>query len=140
MRRYLIFLLLFFHNYIYIYSNGRIGQFLQGRPCLILYSTGAKTNLLRKNVLVFMKEAEQICLVASKGGSPTNPGWYHNLISNPKCEIQIGKNKFNAIAREVFDDEREEWWHKMDYMNKGGYSNYQVRTSRKIPVLVLSLS
>ena len=123
-----------------IYSNGRIGQFLQGRPCLILYSTGAKTNLLRKNVLVFMKEAEQICLVASKGGSPTNPGWYHNLISNPKCEIQIGKNKFNAIAREVFDDEREEWWHKMDYMNKGGYSNYQVRTSRKIPVLVLSLS
>ena len=87
-----------------------------------------------------MKEAEQICLVASKGGSPTNPGWYHNLISNPKCEIQIGKNKFNAIAREVFDDEREEWWHKMDYMNKGGYSNYQVRTSRKIPVLVLSLS
>ena len=140
MRRYLIFLFLFFHNYIYIYSNGRIGQFLQGRPCLILYSTGAKTNLLRKNVLVFMKEAEQICLVASKGGSPTNPGWYHNLISNPNCEIQIGKNKFNAIAREVFDDEREEWWRKMDYMNKGGYSNYQVRTSRKIPVLVLSLS
>ena len=87
-----------------------------------------------------MKEAEQICLVASKGGSPTNPGWYHNLISNPNCEIQIGKNKFNAIAREVFDDEREEWWRKMDYMNKGGYSNYQVRTSRKIPILVLSLS
>ena len=140
MRRYLIFLLLFFHNYIYIYSNGRIGKLLQGRPCLILYSTGAKTNLLRKNVLVFLKEADQICLVASKGGSPTNPGWYHNLISNPKCEIQIGRNKYNAIAREIFDDERDEWWHKMDYMNKGGYSNYQLRTSRKIPVLVLTLS
>ena len=140
MRRYLIFLFLFFHNYIYIYSNGRIGKLLQGRPCLILYSTGAKTNLLRKNVLVFLKEADQICLVASKGGSPTNPGWYHNLISNPKSEIQIGRNKYNTIAREVFDDERDEWWHKMDYMNKGGYSNYQLRTSRKIPVLVLTLS
>ncbi len=140
MRRYLIFLFLFFHNYIYIYSNGRIGKLLQGRPCLILYSTGAKTNLLRKNVLVFLKEADQICLVASKGGSPTNPGWYHNLISNPKCEIQIGINKYNAIAREIFDDERDEWWHKMDYMNKGGYSNYQLRTSRKIPVLVLTVS
>ena len=140
MRRYLICLFLFFHNYIYIYSNGRIGKLLQGRPCLILYSTGAKTNLLRKNVLVFLKEADQICLVASKGGSPTNPGWYHNLISNPKCEIQIGRNKYNAIAREIFDDERDEWWHKMDYMNKGGYSNYQLRTSRKIPVLVLNLS
>jgi deazaflavin-dependent oxidoreductase (nitroreductase family) len=140
MRRYLIFLFLFFHNYIYIYSNGRIGKLLQGRPCLILYSTGAKTNLLRKNVLVFLKEADQICLVASKGGSPTNPGWYHNLISNPKCEIQIVRNRYNAIAREIFDDERDEWWHNMDYMNKGGYSNYQLRTSRKIPVLVLTLS
>jgi len=105
-----------------------------------LYSTGAKTNLLRKNVLVFMKEEDQICLVASKGGSPTNPGWYHNLKSNPKCEIQIGKLKYNAMAREIYEDEREEWWHKMDYMNNGGYSNYQLRTSRKIPVLVLTLS
>ena len=140
MRRYLIFIFLYFHNYIYIYSNGRIGKFLQGRPCLILYSTGAKTNLLRKNVLVFMKEEDQICLVASKGGSPTNPGWYHNLIANPKCEIQIGKCKYDAVAREVYEDEREEWWHKMDYMNNGGYSNYQLRTSRKIPVLVLTLS
>tara|TARA_B100001778_G_scaffold73969_1_gene59249 strand:+ start:678 stop:1100 length:423 start_codon:yes stop_codon:yes gene_type:complete len=140
MRRYLIFIFLYFHNYIYIYSNGRIGKFLQGRPCLILYSTGAKTNLLRKNVLVFMKEEDQICLVASKGGSPTNPGWYHNLIANPKCEIQIGKAKYDAVAREVYEDEREEWWHKMDYMNNRGYSNYQLRTSRKIPVLVLTLS
>ena len=140
MRRYLIFIFLYFHNYIYIYSNGRIGKFLQGRPCLILHSTGAKTNLLRKNVLVFMKEEDQICLVASKGGSPTNPGWYHNLKSNPKCEIQIGKLKYDAMAREIYEDEREEWWHKMDYMNNGGYSNYQLRTSRKIPVLVLTLS
>lgn len=140
MRRYLIFIFLFFHNYIYIYSNGRIGKFLQGRPCLILYSTGAKTKLLRKNVLVFMKEDNQICLIASKGGSPNNPGWYHNLIANPKCEIQIGRSKYSAIAKEIFREEREEWWAKMDYMNKGGYSNYQLRTTRKIPVLVLTLT
>ena len=140
MRRYLIFTFLFFHNYIYIYSNGRIGKFLQGRPCLILFSTGAKTNLLRKNVLVFMKEGNEICLVASKGGSPTNPGWYHNLKANPKCEIQIGRKKYTAVAKEVFDEEREDWWLKMDYMNNGGYSNYQQRTKRKIPVLILNLS
>ena len=121
MRRYLIFLFLFFHNYIYIYSNGRIGKILQGRPCLILHSTGAKTNLLRKNVLVFLKEADEVCLVASKGGSPTNPGWYHNLISNPKCVIQIGKNKYNAIARDIFDVESEEWLRKMDDRNNGVY-------------------
>lgn len=140
MKRYLTFLFLYFHNYIYIYSNGRIGKFLKGRPCLILHSKGAKTNLLRKNVLVFLKEETEICLIASKGGSPVNPGWYHNLKSNPDCIVQIGKEKFTAVAKEVFDDEREEWWLKMDYLNEGGYSRYQKRTSRKIPVLILTIS
>ena len=87
-----------------------------------------------------MREGKEICLVASKGGSPTNPGWYHNLKANPKCDIQIGRKKYAAFAKEVFDEEREEWWSKMDYMNKGGYSNYQQRTKRKIPVLILNLS
>jgi len=79
MRRYIIFTFLFFHNYIYIYSKGRIGKSLNGRPCLILESTGAKTQLIRKNVLVYLKENDEICIVASKGGSINNPGWYHNL-------------------------------------------------------------
>ena len=87
-----------------------------------------------------MKEGNQICLIASKGGSPTNPGWYHNLIANPKCEIQIGRSKYNAVAKEIFKEEREEWWAKMDYMNKGGYSNYQLRTTRNIPVFILTLT
>ena len=56
----------------------------------------------------------------------------------PNCEIQIGKNKYTAVAKEIFDEEREDWWSKMDYMNKGGYSNYQKRTERKIPVLILN--
>ena len=101
MKRYLLFLFLFFHNYIYIYSNGRIGKFLNKRPCLILYTTGAKTNLERKNVLVFLKEDNEICIVASKGGSDTNPGWYHNLKKYPECEVQIGRDKFRAVSREI---------------------------------------
>lgn len=87
-----------------------------------------------------MKEGNEICVVASKGGSPTNPSWYHNLKANPKCAIQIGRNKYTAVAKEVFGEEREDWWSKMDYMNKGGYSNYQRRTKRIIPVLILNLS
>ena len=140
MKRYLLFLFLFFHNYIYIYSNGRIGKFLSNRPCLILYTTGAKTNLERKNVLVFLKEDNEICIVASKGGSDTNPGWYHNLKKYPECEVQIGRDKFKAVSREIYEDERNEWWNKMDYINNGGYSAYQNRTERKIPVLVLNIS
>jgi len=67
MRRKLIFLFLFFHNYIYIYSKGRFGKIISGRPCLILESVGAKTQITRKNVLVFLQEDNNICIIASKG-------------------------------------------------------------------------
>lgn len=140
MRRKFIFLFLFFHNYIYIYSNGRFGKIINGRPCLILETVGAKTQKKRKNVLVFLQEEENICVVASKGGSQTNPGWYHNLKKNPSASVQIGKQRFSVSAKEIYDDERSEWWSKMDYLNKGGYQNYQERTVRKIPVMILSIT
>ncbi|MDA2969665.1 MAG: nitroreductase family deazaflavin-dependent oxidoreductase [Actinomycetota bacterium] len=140
MKRKLIFLFLFFHNYIYIYSNGLIGKMLYGRPCLILHSIGAKTKKQRKNVLVFLREENFVCIVASKGGSPSNPGWYYNLKKNSKCIVQIGNKKYNATAREIFNSEREEWWAKMDYLNNGIYTSYQKRTERVIPLLILELS
>ena len=139
-RRYSIFVFLYFHNYIYIYSNGRFGKFLNNRPCLILHTKGAKTQLERKNVLVFLREGNEICLIASKGGNKNNPGWYHNLKKLEKCKIQIGRDTYEANSREVYEEERKEWWEKMDFMNRGGYSSYQELTNRKIPVLVLTLS
>ena len=140
MRRYLIFAFLFFHNYTYIYSKGRLGKELNGRPCLILHTEGAKTKKERKNVLVYLREGKEICIVASRGGSERNPGWYHNLKANPECTVQVGKKKYQASSREIFENERLEWWKKMDYLNRGGYSEYQKRTSRIIPVIILSIS
>ena len=140
MRRYLIFAFLFFHNYTYIYSKGRFGKELNGRPCLILHTEGAKTKKERKNVLVYLREGKEICIVASRGGSERNPGWYHNLKANPECTVQIGKKIYRAFSREIFENERLEWWRKMDYLNRGGYSEYQKRTSRIIPVIILSIS
>ena len=140
MRRKIIFFVLFLHNYIYIYSNGRFGKTISDRPCLILESIGGKTGKLRKNVLVYLKEDNFICIVASKGGNPKNPGWYHNLKNNPEAKIQIGKERFNVVAREIFDLERTEWWKKMDFMNNGVYEQYQNRTSRKIPVMLLEIT
>ena len=140
MRRKIIFFVLFLHNYIYIYSNGRFGKTISDRPCLILESIGGKTGKLRKNVLVYLKEENLICVVASKGGNPKNPGWYHNLINNPEAKIQIGRERFNVVAREIFDLERIEWWKKMDFMNNGVYEQYQNRTSRKIPVMLLQIT
>ena len=139
-KRYSIFLFLFFHNYLYIYSDGRFGKFLSNRPCLILHTKGAKTQVERKNVLVFLKEGNEICLIASKGGNKNNPGWYHNLKKFQKCKVQIGRDIYEANAREIYDEERMEWWEKMDFMNRGGYSAYQELTKRRIPVLVLTLS
>lgn len=139
-KRYSFFLFLYFHNYLYIFSDGRFGKFLSNRPCLILYSKGAKTQLERKNVLVFLRDGNEICLIASKGGNKKNPGWYHNLKKFRKCKVQIGRDTFDANAREIYDDERIEWWNKMDFMNRGGYSAYQKLTERKIPVLLLTLS
>ena len=140
LRRYFFFGIIYIHNYLYIYSDGRFGKFLNNRPCLILYTKGAKTQIERKNVLVFLKEGNEICLVASKGGNKNNPGWYHNLKKFQKCKIQIGRDSFEANAREVLNEERSEWWAKMDFMNRGGYSAYQRLTSRKIPVMVLTIS
>jgi deazaflavin-dependent oxidoreductase (nitroreductase family) len=140
MRRKLIFVFLFFHNYIYIYTKGRIGKNLNGRPCLILETVGAKTQLIRKNVLVYLKEGNEICLIASRGGSERNPGWYYNLKKNDTSVISIGTQKFEVNSREVFNEERAEWWTKMDYLNNGGYQRYQQRTSRLIPVMVLTIT
>ncbi|MDA9607270.1 nitroreductase family deazaflavin-dependent oxidoreductase [Candidatus Actinomarina] len=140
LRRYFFFGIIYIHNYLYIYSDGRFGKFLNNRPCLILYTKGAKTQIERKNVLVFLKEGNEICLVASKGGNKNNPGWYHNLKKFQKCKIQIGRDSFEANAREVLNEERSEWWAKMDFMNRGGYSAYQTLTTRKIPVMVLTIS
>ena len=139
-RLYSQFLFIYLHNYIYIYSNGRFGKTISDRPCLILESIGGKTGKLRKNVLVYLKEDNFICIVASKGGNPKNPGWYHNLKNNPEAKIQIGRERFNVVAREIFDLERTEWWKKMDFMNNGVYEQYQNRTSRKIPVMLLEIT
>ena len=140
MKLYIQFLFIYCHNYIYIYSKGRIGKTISGRPCLILFSTGAKTKIERKNVLVFLRESNSFCIVASNGGRERNPSWYHNLKKNPDCEFQIGTQKFTGKAIQIHDEEYDEWWNKMDILNKGGYSSYQKRTARKIPLMLLKIT
>jgi len=140
MRLYIQFLFIYCHNYVYIYSKGRIGKTISGRPCLILFNKGAKTGLERKNVLVFLRESNSFCIVASNGGRERNPSWYHNLKANPDCEFQIGKEKFKGKAIQIHEEEYDEWWNKMDILNKGGYSAYQKRTERKIPLILLKIT
>lgn len=110
---------------------------LQGRPVVLVTSIGARTGKLRKTPLMRVEHEGSYAVVASKGGSPTHPVWYHNLVANPHVELQDGPAKHDYVAREVFGEERAVWWARA-LETWPDYEQYQTRTSRTIPVFVLT--
>jgi len=125
------------HQWIYEKTDGRIGASLGGRPMLLLRHVGAKTGIERTSALLYVPYRDSYVVIASKGGDPKHPGWYHNLVAHPDVEIQVGRRTIPVHARIAECEEREQLWKRADEINKGGYSNYQSRTDRKIPVVVL---
>ena len=98
--------LLRLHNAIYQGTNGRIGHHLPGLPpSLILHTTGAKTGALRSNTLTYARDGQDFLVVASMGGAPTSPGWYHNLKNKPEVEINVGTKRITATAQPVLPDD-----------------------------------
>ena len=124
---------------IFIISNANIGKKFFGRPCLLLIHKGARTNLIRKSVLVYYKEKETFIIVASNGGSKNNPSWYHNLSKNKIAKVKIGKKTYKVTAKEILGDEKTSYWNKIDRINRGGYTKYQTMTSRSIPIFKLNI-
>ena len=118
-------------------SNGAEANELQGKPVIVLTSVGAKSGKLRKTPLMRVEHDGEYAVVASRGGAPTHPAWYHNLVANPQVELQDGPVKRDYLAREVFGEERDEWWQKA-VEAWPDYASYQERTSRVIPVFVLT--
>jgi deazaflavin-dependent oxidoreductase (nitroreductase family) len=121
---------------LYERTNGEQGAELQGRPVVLVTSIGAKTGKLRKTPLMRVEHDGMYAVVASKGGDPHNPVWYHNLKKNPHVELQDRATKRDYTAREVFDDEKAVWWDRA-VETWPDYANYQTKTSRQIPVFVL---
>jgi deazaflavin-dependent oxidoreductase (nitroreductase family) len=118
-------------------SGGERGGLLRGRPIIVLTSVGRKTGKLRKTALMRVEHDGEYALVASMGGAPKHPVWYHNLIADPTAVvIQDGPEPFDAIVREVSGAERDEWW-KRAVDAYPPYAEYQERTDREIPVFVL---
>ena len=107
-----------------------------GRDVLILTTKGAKSGEVRETPLVYTRDGERYVIVASKGGAPTNPHWYHNLKAHPHVTLEIGGEKFGAHAR-VVDDEHYErlYGHHADV--NPTFHDYRKKTTRKIPVVVL---
>tara|TARA_B100001105_G_C21981805_1_gene269413 strand:+ start:70 stop:453 length:384 start_codon:yes stop_codon:yes gene_type:complete len=121
----------------FLLTNGRFKILNLGFPCLILFNTGAKTNIIRKTVLAYFIDQESYYIVASNGGSKYHPGWYFNLISNPQSKIKVGKFTYNVNAVKLQGNDREIYWKKInDFYNKR-YDGYQSKTIREIAIFKL---
>lgn len=141
--RYIGLPLLLLHDKVYKATGGRIGHKIPGGPpTLILHTVGAKTGQKRANSLAYARDGDDYLVVASKGGEPKAPGWYHNLKANPNVEINVGPKRFPVTAKPVTSDDPDyaRLWTIVNDMpgNKNQYIKYQKRTTRPIPVIALS--
>jgi F420H(2)-dependent quinone reductase len=125
------------HTQIYRLTNGLVGHRFPGAPpMLLLDHVGAKSGIKRTTPLVYVDDGRAVVLVASKGGHPKNPAWYHNLRANPDTTVQIGPERRAVHARTATPEERERLWPKA-IATYAGYRGYQERTEREIPLVVL---
>jgi deazaflavin-dependent oxidoreductase (nitroreductase family) len=125
------------HVRTYLETNGEIGyRWKEDAPIAILFTTGRTTAEQRANPLIFGRDGDDVVLVASKGGAPKHPGWYRNLRKNPEAEIQIMGDRWRVRARVAEGEERERLWRLMNEIWPH-YAEYQERTEREIPVVVL---
>jgi deazaflavin-dependent oxidoreductase (nitroreductase family) len=108
----------------------------KGRDVLILTTKGAKSGEVRENPLVYTRDGEHLVIVASKGGSPTNPSWYHNLVTHPDVTVEAEGDTFKARAHVPQGEEYERLYTQHADINPP-FHEYRQKTSRKIPVIVL---
>ena len=112
------------------------GVTIRDRPVVLVTIRGAKSGKLRYTPLMRVEHDGRYALVASKGGAPEHPRWYHNLVANPHVELQDGTKTMEYDAREVTGDERAQWWER-SVAAYPPYAEYQEKTDRLIPVFVL---
>jgi F420H(2)-dependent quinone reductase len=128
------------HDAVYQKTNGWIGHRTLGIPSLLLHTVGAKTGVARTASLTYARDGGNYLIVASKGGDPKAPGWYHNLKAKPNVEINVGPKRFGVTAKPVLPDDPDyaRLWQIVNKNNSNRYEAYQKKTTRPIPVVVLS--
>jgi deazaflavin-dependent oxidoreductase (nitroreductase family) len=117
-------------------NAGKVGGPFEGAPVLLLHTRGAKTGVDRVHPVVYQSVGDALAVFASKGGAPTNPDWYHNLTANPDVKVELGTGKFDARARVLEGEEREPIWAKQKQLMPG-FAEYEQKTTRQIPVVLL---
>ena len=117
-------------------TGGAEANTLRGKPIVLLTSVGARSAKLRKSPLMRVEHAGEYAVVASQGGAPKHPVWYHNVVADPHVELQDGPVRQDMTARELSGDEKATWWERA-VAAWPDYASYQQRTDREIPVFVL---
>ncbi|HJQ03261.1 MAG TPA: nitroreductase family deazaflavin-dependent oxidoreductase [Jatrophihabitans sp.] len=124
------------HIKSYVSSDGEQGHLWHGVPTLLLTTKGRKSGELRRTALIYGEHDGAYLLVASQGGADKHPAWYLNLDADPEVQVQVGADKFSARARTASAEEKPELWAKMTKIWPP-YDEYQAKTQRQIPVVVL---
>ena len=115
--------------------GGQVAGF-EGQPLLLLHTTGAKSSVHYVNPVAYLSTGDDFAVFGSRGGSPVNPGWYHNLLAHPDTEIEVGAETIRVHARVAEGKERERIWGEQKRVN-ANFAAYEQKTTRPIPVVIL---
>jgi deazaflavin-dependent oxidoreductase (nitroreductase family) len=124
------------HTFLYRKSGGRVGEGWGRARTLLLDHVGAKSGALRTTPLLYVRDGNDLALIASKGGFPKNPAWFYNLRANPVTYVQVGPERRRVKARVAGPDERPRLW-DLAVRCWPGFEDYRARTDREIPIVVL---
>jgi deazaflavin-dependent oxidoreductase (nitroreductase family) len=125
------------HTIVYRATHGVVGHRVPGGPpMLLLDHVGARSGVKRTSPLLYLDDGPNLVIIASKGGHPRQPAWFHNLRANPETMVQVGSERRPVRARVATSEERRRLWPRA-VKSYGNYANYQRRTGRQIPVVIL---
>lgn len=118
-------------------NEGKVGGMFEGKNVLLLTTIGAKSGEERLSPLAYTRDGDRYVIAASMGGAPKNPAWYHNLIANPKVTVEVGTEKFEATATVIADRAERDRLYAGMIAHAEGFADYEKKTDRLIPVVVL---
>ena len=118
-------------------NGGRVGGMFEGMPMLLLHHVGAKSGAARVTPLAYLEDDGRYAIFGSKGGAPENPAWYHNVLAHPDTTIEIGEQTIEVTAHEAHGEERDRIY-AAQAARRPQFADYEKKTTRKIPVVVLT--
>jgi deazaflavin-dependent oxidoreductase (nitroreductase family) len=124
------------HMQKYLETDGREGHIWNGVPTLLLTTTGRRSGEEHTTPLIYGRDGDRYLVVASRGGAPRHPQWYLNLVEHPEVRVQVEADRFRARARAATPEEKPALWQRMVEIFPN-YAEYQTRTSREIPVVII---